>query len=141
MSSCRAIDTDILDPLLPPVPIVHRFRKVFRDTPRIYTELRYEEVHRSTSLMSSSLLLQQCLACLVRLILIVFMMVVCRPYSCYFVGCCLQDLFNIVRSIPVQLPLSFLSICLVQHLCSASIQQYRHDCCQEETAFHFIGQV
>ena len=33
-------------------------------------------VHRSTSLMSSSLLLQQCPACLVRLILIVFVMVV-----------------------------------------------------------------
>ena len=34
----------------------------------------YEGVHRSTSLMSSSLLLQQCLACLVRLTWIVFVM-------------------------------------------------------------------
>ena len=34
----------------------------------------YVGVHRSTSLMSSSLLLQQCLACLVRLTLIVFVM-------------------------------------------------------------------
>ena len=56
-------------------------------------------VHRSTSLMSSSLLLQQCPSCLVRLILIVFVMGGRRPYSCYFVGCCLQDLFNIVCSI------------------------------------------
>ena len=32
------------------------------------------EVHKSTSLMSSSLLLRQCSACLVRLILIVFVM-------------------------------------------------------------------
>ena len=34
----------------------------------------YAEVHRSTSLMSSSLLLQQCPACLVRLTWIVFVM-------------------------------------------------------------------
>ena len=34
----------------------------------------YAGVHRSTSLMSSSLLLQQCPACLVRLIWIVFVM-------------------------------------------------------------------
>ena len=58
-----------------------------------------EGVHRSTSLMSSSLLLQQCPACLVRLILIAFVMGGRWPYSCCFVGCCLQDLFNIARSI------------------------------------------
>ena len=56
----------------------------------------YEGVHRSTSLMSSSLLLQQCPACLVRLVL---MMGGKWPYSWCFVGCCLQDLFNIARSI------------------------------------------
>ena len=33
-----------------------------------------EGVHRSTSLMSSSLILQQCPACLVRLTLIIFVM-------------------------------------------------------------------
>ena len=60
-----------------------------------------ERVHRSRSLMSSSLLLQQCPVCLVRLILIVFMMDVRRLYSCNFVGCCLQDLFDIARSILV----------------------------------------
>ena len=48
-----------------------------------------EGVHRSMSLMSSSLLLQQCLACLVRLIWIVFMIDGKWPYSCCFVGCCL----------------------------------------------------
>ena len=58
-----------------------------------------EGVHRSTSLMSSSLLLQQCPACLVRLILIVFVMSGWWAYSCCFVRCCLQDLFNITRSI------------------------------------------
>ena len=42
-------------------------------------------VHRSASLMSSSLLLQQCLACLVRLTWIVFMEGGRRLYSCCFV--------------------------------------------------------
>ena len=52
-------------------------------------------VHRSTSLMSSSLLLQQCSACLVHLTWIVFVMGGSWPYSWCFVGCCRQDLFNI----------------------------------------------
>ena len=51
--------------------------------------------------MSSSLLFQWCPACLVRLTLIVFVMGGRWPYSCYFVGCCLQDLFNIAQSILV----------------------------------------
>ena len=66
-------------------------------------------VHRSTSLMSSSLLLQQCPACLVRLTWIVFVVGGRRPYSWCLVGCCCQDLFNIARSILVQLPSSFFS--------------------------------
>ena len=41
----------------------------------------YAVVHRSTSLMSSSLLLQQCPACLVRLTMIVFVMGGRWPYS------------------------------------------------------------
>ena len=49
----------------------------------------YVGVHRSTSLMSSSLLLQQCPACLVHLTWIVFMMGGRWPYSWWFVGCCL----------------------------------------------------
>ena len=60
-----------------------------------------EGIHRSMSLMSSSLLHHQCPACLVRLTWIVFVMGGRWPYSCYFVGSCLQDLFNIVRSILV----------------------------------------
>ena len=83
-SSCCAISTDIPDPVLPPLPIVHYFRQVFRATSCISTELLYvgsswsscfacpcEGVHRSTSLMSSPLLLQHCPTCL---ILIVFVM-------------------------------------------------------------------
>ena len=48
----------------------------------------YAGVHRSTSLMSSSLLLQQCPACLVRLPCIVFVMGGKWPYSWCLVGCC-----------------------------------------------------
>ena len=52
-------------------------------------------IHKSTSLMSSSLLLQQCPACLVRLTWIVFMIGGRWPYSWCLVGCCCQDLFRI----------------------------------------------
>ena len=55
----------------------------------------YAGVHRSTSLMSSSLLLQQCPACLVSLTCMVFVMGGKWPYSWCLVGCCHQDLFNI----------------------------------------------
>ena len=58
-------------------------------------------VHKSTSLMSSSLLLQQCPACLVRLTWIVFVIGGWWPYSWCLVGCCRQDLFKIARSILV----------------------------------------
>ena len=61
----------------------------------------YVGVHRSTSLMSSFLLLQQCPAYLVCLTWIVFVMRGRWPYSWSLVGCCHQDLFNIARSILV----------------------------------------
>ena len=61
----------------------------------------YAGVHRSTSLMSSSLLLQQCPACLVRLTCIVFVMGGKWPCSWCLVGCCRQDLFNIALNILV----------------------------------------
>ena len=56
-------------------------------------------IHKSTSLMSSSLLLQQCPACLVRLTWIVFVIGGRWPYSWCLVGCCRQDLLRIARSI------------------------------------------
>ena len=62
----------------------------------------YVGVHRSASLMSSSLL-QQCPACLVRITWIVFVMGGRWPYSWCLVGCCRQDLFNIARYILLQL--------------------------------------
>ena len=61
----------------------------------------YAGVHRSTSLTISSLLLQQCPACLVRLACIVFVIGGRLPYSWRRVGCCYQDLFNITRNILV----------------------------------------
>ena len=61
----------------------------------------YVRVHRSTLLMSSSLLLQQCPPCLVHLTWIVFMMGGRWPYSWCLVGCCCRDLFNIACNILV----------------------------------------
>ena len=100
------------DPLLPLLSIVHRLRQVFRATSRILTELldvcsswsscfclAICGIHRSISLMSSSLLLQQCPACLVCLTWIVFVMGGRWPYSLCLVGCCRQDLFNIALNI------------------------------------------
>ena len=71
--------------------------------------LAFAGVHRSTSLMSSSLLFRQCSACLVCLTWIVFVMGGRWPYSGCLVGCCHQDLFNISRNILVQLLSSFYS--------------------------------
>ena len=109
-SSCRATSTDIPDPLSPHLPVDHRLWQVLRAISRILTELRAGRpalarpcagVHRRISLMSSSLLLQQCPAYLVRLTLIVFVMGRRWPYSCCFVGCCLKFLFKISCSILV----------------------------------------
>ena len=63
----------------------------------------YAGVHKSTSLTISSLLLQQCPACLVRLACIVFVIGARWPYSWRRAGCCCQDLFNIARNILVYL--------------------------------------
>ena len=58
-------------------------------------------IHKSTSLMSSSLLLQQCPACLVHLT---------WPYSWCLVGCCCQDLFRMVCPIFTKIMLTLLSV-------------------------------
>ena len=63
--------------------------------------------------MRSSLLLQQCSACFVRLIWMVFEIGGWWLYSCCFVGCCFQDVINIARSILAQLPSSLFSILFV----------------------------
>ena len=69
----------------------------------------YVGVQRSTSLMSLSLLLQQCPARLVHLTCIVFMMGGRWPYSWCFVGCCRQDCSRLLAT--------FLCSC---HLASSS---------------------
>ena len=61
----------------------------------------YVGAHRRTSLMSSSLLLQQCPAYMVLLTWIVFVLGGRWPYNWCLVGCCRQDLFNIARNILV----------------------------------------
>ena len=108
-SSCRAANTDLFDPLSPPVSIVHRSQEAISC---IGTELLYIGSSwssclclsmwrdpREYMLMCSTLHLQKWPACLVRLTLIVYVMGGRWPYSCCFVGCCLQDLFNTARSI------------------------------------------
>ena len=57
-------------------------------------------IHKSTSLMSSSLLLQQCPACLVRLTWIVFVIGGRWPYSWCLVGCCCQDSYEFISASP-----------------------------------------
>ena len=56
---------------------------------------------------SLSLLLQQSPVCLVCLTWMVLEMGGKWPFSCCFVGCCFQDLFNIAQSILVQFPSRF----------------------------------
>ena len=77
-SSCRAASMDLPDPVSPPVSIVHRSREVLKAISFIDTEL-----FGSSNLDD-------------------FVMGGRWPYSCCFVGCCLQDLFNIARYILVQ---------------------------------------
>ena len=87
-SSCRTASMDIPDPLSPLLPIVHHsgrssgLHPVSSHSCRMYVRAGhpafarpYVGVHRSTSLMSSSLLLQQCPAYLFHLTWIVFVMV------------------------------------------------------------------
>ena len=113
-SSCRAASTDIPDPLSPLLLSIIAFGRssglhpvssysccMYVRVGRPAFAWPYAGVHRSTSLMSSFLLFQQCLACLVRLTCIVFVMGGKWPYSWCLVGCCRQDLFNIALNILV----------------------------------------
>ena len=99
-----------------------------------------EGVHRSTLLMSSPLLLQQCPECCARLIWMVFKMDGRCPYSCCHVGCCLLDLFNTAHRILVQLLSSFLSIRFVSvhmvHLYNSTDTTTAWKNC---VLFHLIG--
>ena len=114
-SSCRAASTDIS------LTLSHQFslsfiasgrssglHPVYSHSYRMYVRVGrpalarlYVRVHRSISLMSSSVLLQQCPACLVRLAWIFFVIEGRWPYRWCLMGCYLQDLFKIDRSILV----------------------------------------
>ena len=113
-SSCRAASADILDPLSPFLlsfiasgrssglhPVSSHSCCMYVRAGRPTLAHPYVGVHRSTSLMSSSLLLQQCPACLVRRTCIVFLMGGKCPYSWSLVGWCRQDLFNTALNILV----------------------------------------
>ena len=67
----------------------------------------YVGVHWSTSLMSSSLLLQQCPACLVRLTWIVFVMGGRWPYSCFILSVRFDS--HLIDSLPIAVP-AFVSL-------------------------------
>ena len=64
--------------------------------------------------MSSSFLLQQWPACLVRLTRMVYEISDRWPHSCFLVGCCFHDLFKTARSILVQVPSSLFSMRFVR---------------------------
>ena len=83
--------------------LIHCFWQVFSITSCVHRRL----------LMNLSLLLYQCLVCLVHRIWMVLEMGGRWPYSSCFMGCCFQDLFNILQSILVQFPSSFFLIHLL----------------------------
>ena len=104
-TSCCISNTDLPDTLSLPVSIVNRSQEVF--------ELLSIGSSLSSCLCSSMwrgstgqhhlwvLPYQQCPVCLVRLTWIVFVIGGRWTYSCCFVGCCFQDLFNTACSILV----------------------------------------
>ena len=67
------------------------------------------QVYTRMPLMSSSLLLQQCHVCLIRLWM-VWEIRGKSPYGCCFVRFCAKDLFNMARSILVPFLSTFFSI-------------------------------
>ena len=91
--------------------------------------------------MSSSLPLQRCLASLVNLIWIFFVMGGRWPYNCCFVGCYLQDLFNIARNILVWLPSSLFSSLLVRVHVAHPYCSIDTIVAWKKTAFHLICHV
>ena len=112
-SSCHATNTDfrlsfVCCPSLPSGPpdyILCLYRAV--------VDMFYLLIDVKGSLMSSPLFLQQCCAYLVCLIWMVLEMGGSWLYSCCFLGCCFQELFNIVCSLLMQLPSRFFSLCVI----------------------------
>ena len=124
-SSCHAASTDLPGPLLSPFSIIHCSWLVFKAIPCISTELLYigsrwsscncrpcEGVHKSISLMSLSLFLQQCPTCLVRITWIVFVMGDRWPYGCVLWSAAFR-IYSVLLTAIVQLLSFFFSIRLV----------------------------
>ena len=118
--SCRAASTDLPDPLSQLISIVHCSREAFKAISAIvyrYSQSRpafacsCEGIHRNISLMSSSLLLQQCPACLIRLTWIV---------PRWVVGGLIAAVFGSV-------PLGLVQYCL-QHSCVIAFKLFIHPC-------------
>ena len=106
---------DSSESLSPFIPIVHHSQQVFQTTLVVLVGQstlahQCEGVDIKTLLMSSFLFLQEYPVCFICLIWIVLEMEGKCLYSCCFMGCCYQDLFNIACSIFVQFSSSFFSI-------------------------------
>ena len=79
-----------------------------------------EGVHRRRSRMISFLLLQQCSACLISIVLEIGGR---WSNNCCFVGCCFQDFFYTARKILVLLLSSFFSIRFMWYIQSLELTQ------------------
>ena len=121
-SSCRATSTDLPDPFPAAFSIVQCFRPVFKASSCIGTEQLYVGSRLSSCLCPSMRRGPQeyvtyefvpISPAVSRMSNLVFMIGGWWLYSNSFVGCCLQDLFNITRTISVKLLSSFFSIRLV----------------------------
>ena len=135
--SYLAISTDISDPLSPPLPIVHRFRQVLSATFRIYTELLYlcsswspyfcsamwkgpQEYITYELVPTSPIVLRMSGSSN-------FYSAALRGIASRFVQYCSQH--SCVLAVKLFLhPFSL-------RPCSATILQYRHDCCLEKVRF------
>ena len=128
-SSCRTTSMDLPNPPSPFVSIINHIQQVHYTTSCVSTELLQIGSSRRSNTYSSVWRSPQenvaygpaltSPAYLVRLIWIILEMGDRWPYSFCFVGCCFQDLFNMVRSILAQMPSSFFS----KHLVSTHVVQ------------------
>ena len=110
--------------LSPSVPIIHHPWQVFQIASCVHTELLYVgscwSIKPGTSMGGSISELRVASPVVSHLSCLSYLDSFrdgIQPYSCYFVGCCFQDLFNIACSIFVQ----FLSSCFSIHFVSIHV--------------------
>ena len=120
-SSCRAISTDIPDPLSPSLPNSHCFRQVFRVTSRISMELQYVGSSWSSFLCSSRGLPEY----------ISYDLVSTSPAEPHMSGSSNLDIFRDGRQVAVQLllcgvlPPGLVHYCS-QHSCVVAVNFFLH---------------